>query len=749
MTVPAYAWGVLVVVGTALLLAAGAAAAERLFVPGLRGAPRALARVAVVLCWIFAVCYMLGAVGAFRPLSLLAALNGGPLALIVLTTPAQGRFRGEAEAAEAVGSDPSPTIAADNPGGAAGEHDPPRRRRLDERWLLGALAVAGSALVVGAWLPATAHAYRYGILEPDSTWYHGHFVGRFVQTGWLTRINPVGTDAIVQFHPANGEVLGALLVLPWRRDLALPLVNLAWLGLLLLAGWCVGARWGRGPAALLVTALLAAPASILLSQPGSLKNDLMATALLLASLALLLHSDRRVGRVALAGATLGLALGTRTNLLAPVGLLLVLGAVALTVPARAEAPDADGAPGLHAGSRPDPRQPGPARWVLPLVWVGSAALFGAYWYVRNWVRVGSPLPWLDVHLGPLRLDRVGPESTVYDSSILHWRHHPELLSGAVRPGVRLAFGDLWWAWAALGLVSIGLAASRRRLWWWGMVVAGCVGFVAYLATPLTLVVEPGSPIAAGNLAVNTRYALPALGLILLAGACATSSRRAELAFAVATLVLIAGAVRPTLLSRGVNHDGEIGDAPLALALAALIVAGCGLALLVWPRLACQPPATRLAVVLAPAIVAAAAWFPVADRFLADRYRTPVASYAAELWPAAQDVRDARIGIATAAVPYPYLGVDFSNHVEYVGLKSGRGLLRNVESCAEWIDRLARAHLTHVALAPDLLVGLSVQTVRDWTLGIPGARVLDAEHDATLIQLPARVDRRLANGCTAS
>src|SRR4029453_1737278 len=99
--------------------------------------------------------------------------------------------------------------------------------------------------------------------------------------------------SFVPYHPVNSEMLDALLVLPWHRDIALPLVGLCWLGLLLLAGWCLGGKWNRGPAGRVVTALLAAPAVVRLSQPGSLKNDLLAIALLVTGVALLVHSERR------------------------------------------------------------------------------------------------------------------------------------------------------------------------------------------------------------------------------------------------------------------------------------------------------------------------------------------------------------------------------------------------------------------------------------------------------------------------
>lgn len=700
MSALAYLWGVLAVAATTAALVAAAAAVARTVLPDWRGAVQVLGCVAVILCWVFAVSYVLGAMGAFRPLPLLVVVNAGPLVVL-------WRARRSVPVATA-GAAPAP------PGALSRQRDP--------AFVVAAIAVV---IAVSAWLPGVAHAYRYGIFEPDSTWYHGHFVTRFVQTGWLTRLNPVGTDSFVPYHPVNSEMLDALLVLPWHRDIALPLVGLCWLGLLLLAGWCLGGKWNRGPAGLVVTALLAAPAVVRLSQPGSLKNDLLAIALLVTGVALLVHSERRPAGLFLAGAMLGLSVGTRTNLLAPVAVIVAFGVVALVVPAR--------------------REHWPRAWWAPLAaWAGGVVMFGTYWYLRNWVRAGNPLPWLELDAGPLHLRRAGADH-ISDTTIAHWRHDPDLVGRALRPGAWLAFGELWWGWGLLALASVGLVVARRRSVLWAMVAAGAAGLVTYLVTPLTLVVPPDAPMAPANVAVNTRYALPALGLILLAGAAATRSRRAELAFAVVTLVLVVSAVR-TPLSRDINNDGEAADGRVALILGVgLVVAVLG-AMAVWPRVRDRPVRARLLWGLVPPILAAAVAFPLVDRYLDRRYGTSVPAYAAELWPDARHLRDARIGIATAAVPYPLFGADLSNHVDYIGVTQPRGLLRNVDSCGEWMAQIRRHDFTYIALSPDPFGTPSVATARTWTLAIPGAHVVEDRGDATLIALPRDLGGATAGAC---
>jgi hypothetical protein len=693
MSVATYLWGAVVLGGTLGLLAGGSNAVARTAFPRWYGPVGVLARIALALCWVYAVSYLLGAVGWFRPLPLFGLIDGGAAAAWLVT---RRRSAPPELAPEDGGQLPSSGASS-----------------LGLRWL----AALGTALVVGAWLPGTAHAYRYGILEPDSLWYHGHFSARFVQTGWLTRINPVGVDALVPFHLANRELLDAVLALPWHRDLALPLTNLVYLGLLLLAGWCIGARWDRGPLALLAAATIASAPVMILSHPGSLKNDLFAAALLLAAVALLIHSDGRLPEVALAGATLGLTAGTKSNVLVVVVALLGFGALALL------------------------RRTG---WVAPVVWVAATVAFGAYWYLRNWVRAGNPLPWIEIDLGPLHLSQVEPAdgSEGYSSQTLveHF-DHPDLVDNVVYPGLRGAFGNLWWAWGGLLVVSFGLVAAsfRRRMWvLWALAGAGLLGLAAHLVTPLSLVVSPDNPAAAFNFAFNTRYALPAAALVLVAGACATRSRRAELVFAGATLVVIVSGLFPTGLSAQVSHDGEAADAPLTvavgLALVAL-VAWVAWVLIAWPRLGRNRPELRLAAVLVPPLVGVALAFPLVDRYMTQRYATPMPKLASLLWPTTSGLRDARIGIATDPKPYPHAGADLSNRVDYIGLPGHGGVLRNAESCEEWGRAVRSLRLTHVALAPEpFVVVLSGQTMEAWTMAIPGARVVRREGDQVLIEL---------------
>ncbi|HEY3142810.1 MAG TPA: hypothetical protein VGJ86_16840, partial [Acidimicrobiales bacterium] len=365
--------------------------------------------------------------------------------------------------------------------------------------------------------------------------------------------------------------------------------------------------------------------------------------------------------------------------------------------------------------------------------------FGSYWYLRNWIRAGNPLPWMDLDLGSLHLSQVKPgdgsEGWADRTVAKHFDQPRFLLDSVVRPGLRGAFGKVWWGWPVLLVGSLGLvirsvwdrAGREGSGWIWGLAGAGTVGLVAHPFTPLSLVVPPENPASAFNFAFNTRYALPAALLVLLAGACAARPRWVELTFGAATLALIVCGLFPTPLSSGVAHDGEAADAVGSVAL------GLGVAAVAaWFLL--QRPRPRLALV--PAVLVGVLAVPVVDRYLDGRYSTPTVKLGSQLWPTTSRLEDARIGIATDPTPYPNAGADDSNRVEYIGVPLQSGSLRNASSCEEWGQIVRSLDLTHVALAPEpFVLLLSAETMEAWTLAIPGTRVVERRGNQVLIEVP--------------
>ena len=86
---------------------------------------------------------------------------------------------------------------------------------------------------------------------------------------------------------------------------------------------------------------------------------------------------------------------------------------------------------------------------------------GAFWYLRNLIAVGNPLPQVQ-HLGPLTLP--GPErlqTARPDFPIVHYATDIAVWSDYFRPGLDEAFGALWPLVIAAAVAGAVLAIARR------------------------------------------------------------------------------------------------------------------------------------------------------------------------------------------------------------------------------------------------------------------------------------------------
>jgi hypothetical protein len=489
-------------------LVAAAIGVQRRIVPEASGAFASLVRAVVGLAICLAVLELLGSVGQFRPMVIIAAEAIVGVGVAIATGVVRRR--------RTVISPPhlSPPPISPEPTGA------PER-----------IAVALAAIVVVAWVVISAWIGRRGVLDNDSIRYHGPFVARWLQTHSLTQLNFTSSRLQETFFPANTELLSSIGVAAFGSDWVTPLLNVGWLVLALLGGWTrVDGR--RRPFGLLAVAIVAGSPLLLAWQPGSARNDLAAAALALAALSIARRSEWNVGPLAVAGAAAGLALGSKLSVLAPLAVITV------------------GLPLIATRGR---RLSTLASWCVPMGATGS------FWYVRNWARAGNPLPWYHVDLGPLHLpsppfaylDSQGQSIADYAGSAHFWAH-------TVPGGLTQALGPAWPLFLAMGAVGIVAALRSRRRF---PVLVGAAALVAVVADVFT----PYSAGGAGGptlFPTQLRFLTLAAILALLAGVMVIDVSRLR---ALPALALVVGLVALA------NVDGYAALVAAAVPVAVLVV----------------------------------------------------------------------------------------------------------------------------------------------------------------------------------
>src|SRR6476646_9251658 len=397
-----------------------------------------------------------------------------------------------------------PAAAGDPPPPARQEGVPPTTSPTGGGlWSLLVMVAVISATVF-SYAVTTKHALDRGVFNFDSLWYHLPFAVDMVQTHSVVVMHHVDTVFTNWFYPQNSELLHAVGILLTGRDTLSLFLNLGWLAVAFLAAYCVGRPNGRGAVSAIAAAILLECHTLVVRDPGAAKNDLMAAALLLASIAILVQAwsssvpswsqvtirNRRIEGWALAAAGLaaGLAAGTRVTGLA-MAAALTLAVVVLAGPGR--------------------------RWVAAGWWFVPAFLGGGFWYLRNLVVAGNPIP--EVHsLGPISLPH--PERLQEgrpDFNIAHYATDTGVWRDYFGPGLHEAFGALWPLVVAGALAAALIAVLRGRdrvVRWMGAVAL--FGLLAYLFTPLSAAGAEGEPVGFG---ITIRYVIPDLlaGIVLL------------------------------------------------------------------------------------------------------------------------------------------------------------------------------------------------------------------------------------------
>jgi hypothetical protein len=676
----AYLAGVAIFVATFGAAAIAAIRLRQRWLPGWSGAPAALATAVVGVALLLALAEALGTFGALRRIPFLA---------VCLACAAGAELWARR----------GPAVAGAAPAAAT------------TRFGAGPLPllVAGltSAALVAQWSGRTLHAMANGMTSRDTLWYHLPFAARFVQSGEVGALPPNVIDPKVPFYPASSELLHALAMLPFHHEFAAGLVNLGALGLVLLAGWCIGRPWGVAPATLVAVAVPVATPIFLVSQPGNASNDAFSLAFLLAALALWLNGRDQPAAIACAGLAAGTAIATKLTVAVPV-LLLTLVVI------------------LLAERR---------RGAVALAWLAALGVSSGYWFVRNLVAVGSPFPGVKLGVDGLALPHFSVTGTfapkfadsIFDGHV--WR--TDFL-----PGLSVNFSRAWYALfalAALGLVAALAAGTRVQR---AIAVMGATAAVAFVFTPTT---------GHGPFVFNARFlAVPlALGLLVIPLLAARRGER-ETTWTFAALAALALAVEVLAIRR--RHLGAAG-----WELAGVAVAAGGVAAFALARVS-----RALLVGLGVAALALAGvggWFlqrhDTRDRYAAARPPGETFSEAdpgilrVDAW--ASRVRDARFAVAGYVETYPLFGVDLSNRVDYLEDLDRFHRQKRIRSCAEWRRRLRRGRYRYVVAAPTgyPLSPPDRRPEADWTRSIPGALELLRAGQLEVFELPRSI---AAAGC---
>ena len=358
------------------------------------------------------------------------------------------------------------------------------------------LALLAGAAVIAEWGALTIQSYDVGIRGFDSLWYHLPWAASFAQTGSITSLRFTDVEYLTPFYPATAEMLHGLGIVLLGRDTLSPGLNLVWLALTLLAAYCIGRPRGVGAATTIGAALAMGTTMMDYSQAGSAANDVVAVFFLLAAVALLMTEPERPAALVLAAVAAGLAVGTKLTVLAPV-LALTIGVVVIA---------------------PRPRSGTAALWLGPLI------VAGGFWYARNLIAVGNPLPWTSA--GGILPTPAPPLQQHTGYSVAHYLTSTHFWSAFAQPALAAGLGRWWWAVLAVAVIGpmLCLLPAPGRL---GRNVdyfdvssqavvrmLGCVALfslAAYLITPETAAGPAGDPL---GFAFNLRYLAPALALAL-------------------------------------------------------------------------------------------------------------------------------------------------------------------------------------------------------------------------------------------
>jgi hypothetical protein len=578
------------------------------------------------------------------------------------------------------------------------------------------MSVAGLVVVLSQWTRRSLVSFGHGINGADSLAYHLPHAAFYAQTGQIRAIPYTDFEYLTGLFPATSELFHALGVVLMGNDVLSPGINLVWLALTLMAAWCIGSGRGLGFTSMLGAIVVVATPMLVGSNAGTADNDLLGVFFVTAAVALWMHTvDMSTTDVAsdmgayrsgtiIAAVAAGLALSVKLNLVGPVGALAIV-AVALA----------------------------PREWRTKATgwWIGGLVLAGGYWYARNLVEVGNPIPWFS--FGVLPTPRPPPVQHANDYSLARYAGSLRILRHWLVSALDLNLGPWWPALVAVALVGPALCLfSRSDRVVRAVALIALASLVAYAFTPLTACGPLGHPYC---MKLNMRYGASAmtLALTVLPLALLFKGRLGRLAAAAGLFTLFVTVV--------VRHH------PWTSHSLAVSGAAVGLAVLVTAIILFRPwslislkrrpvRATVALIALSLVLSGAALGYSGTQDYLRHRYADrhgPSAIY--RVWRWARRLHHARIAIAgTLGVyfGYPLWGLADSNRVTYIGRRGPHASFRPISSCQAWRKALNRGRYQY-AVTTSNRVFFTTKLIPSpdaaWTQSDPAARLVLAPSPA--------------------
>ena len=639
------------IIGVAALLCVlgslgiGAAALRRYLLPDWHGAYARLAEIVTGCALIVGIIEVLGTVGLFRliPIVVASIAVGSALRLGLASHSS------------------APVIRAR------------RARPPVTTAVLSLVSAAGSVVVLLLWAGPSLQSFERGITGPDSIAYHLPHAASYAQTGQIRTIRYTDDAYLNGLYPATSELFHALGIVLMGNDVLSPGINLIWLALTLLAAWCIGSVRGFGSTSMLAAALVMATPMMVGSNAGTADNDLLGVFLVMAALALWMRTaDTHTADIGayrggsiIAAAAAGLALSVRLNLLAPV-VALTLTAIAFT---------------------PGGRRRSATGW-----WIGGLVLAGGYWYARNFIALGNPLPWFS--FGVLPTPHPPPLQQGNNYSLADYAAYPRILRHWLIPALNVNLGTWWPALVAAAVIGplVCLFSRPDRV----ILAAALVAFaslVAYPLTPLTACGPWGHPYCVN---FNIRFGAPALTLALAVAPLALLFRSKLGRLAAAGGLVALFVATPGLRNMWTaNYDLSGAHAavlPLILVMVIVVLRPWSLIPLGRPLVRVTAAALALSLVL----VGVAVGYSGTQDYLRHRYTDKYGRLAIyKVWRWARGLHHTRIALAGTFgwfFSYPLWGLDDSNRVGYMGQRGAHGSFRPITSCRVWRTALNRGPL---------------------------------------------------------